>query len=73
MVYYDPRKPKPWPIRVLNKLGVADDTKATNIAMALAIIGIIITVLLYLNLLGDDSDMEEIPLEEQLLLERIGS
>lgn len=55
MAYYDPRKPKPWPIRLLNKLGITNDTVATNIALVLALLGILVTIIFYLQLLDDNS------------------
>ena len=38
MVYYDPRKPKPWPIRLLNNIGITNDTTATNIIIVISIL-----------------------------------
>lgn len=60
MVYYDPRKPKPWPIRLLNSWGVVNDTKATNIAIAVALAGILLTIVLYTQILNNDADVEEL-------------
>lgn len=50
MVYYDPRKPKPWPIRLLNRIGIVDDAVATYIVIAIAIIFFSITGYLLLEL-----------------------
>lgn len=63
MTYYDPRKPKPWPVRILNRFGVSDDTKATNIAVAVGVTGIIITIFLYASILGGSNEVEGIPSE----------
>ena len=68
MTFYDPRKPKPWPIRLLNKFGVTNDTVATNISILASVILLIITALLYANLLQPaDNAYEEIP--ENVLME----
>lgn len=59
MTYYDPRKPKPWPVRLLNKCGVTDDSKATNIALGTAFAGMIITVIFYSQILSNSTDGAE--------------
>lgn len=67
MVYYDPRKPKPWPIKLLNKWGVTDDAKATKITLVGALLGIALTVFMYAGLLGG-SDIDFSEGEEDILL-----
>lgn len=49
MVYYDPRKPKPWPIRVLNNWGVRNDSTATTIVIVISIVFILLAIFLYIN------------------------
>ena len=49
MTYYDPRKPKPWPIRFLNKLGVTYDGIAKNIVVAASIVILAVAVYLYMS------------------------
>ena len=49
MVYYDPRKPKPWPIRILNKFGVTNDTTATHVVIVVSIVFLLVAGLLQLN------------------------
>ena len=68
MMYYDPRKPKPWPIRILNRLGITNDTMATNISILTSVILLIFTALLYANLFqSSEETYEEVP--ESVLLE----
>lgn len=47
MVYYDPRKPKPWPIEFLKKLGVKSDKTATAIIIIVSVLFIIIALYLF--------------------------
>lgn len=70
MVYYDPRKPKPWPIKLLNTLGIKNDSTATQVAIAVALLGILLTVVSYLNMFTSNDKLEGIPPEEQFLLEQ---
>ena len=49
MVYYDPRKPIPWPIRILNKFGVTNDTTATHVVIVVSIVFLLVAGLLQLN------------------------
>lgn len=49
MVYYDPRKPKPWPIRLLNKLGVENDSVATNVVVIISIVFLGVAIYLFVD------------------------
>ena len=37
-IYYDPRKPKPWPIRLLNKCGIHNDATAVKLVIAASVL-----------------------------------
>ena len=60
MVYYDPRKPKPWPIRLLNKWGIINDSLATTIILTAAAAGILISIVLYNNLIFNTTSNSEV-------------
>lgn len=50
MVFYDPRKPKPWPVRLLNKCGVTNDTTATHVVIVVSVVLLGITGYLLLDI-----------------------
>lgn len=70
MVYYDPRKPKPWPIRFLNKFGVVNDNTANKIVLWGALLLLIVTIILYLSIFGDNT--EEIKKVDREILRQMG-
>lgn len=65
MTYYDPRRPKPWPIRLLNNWGITDDQKATNIV--LLVIGVLFVVAIFFYLSSGTPEVEQI--DPQILLD----
>lgn len=55
MVYYDPRTPKPWPIRLLNTWGVSNDTAATYIIIAASVVFLTVAVILFFNTTAENT------------------
>lgn len=58
MTYYDPRKPKPWPIATLNKLGVRDDATATRIVIAAIVTIFVVTIFMAIDLTSESEEIQ---------------
>lgn len=70
MTYFDPRKPKPWPVRLLNTLGVTDDVVATKIIAIGSILLLVVTVIFYFNIFnGQTAEVQEV---DQEILKSMG-
>ena len=66
MTVYDPRKPKPWPIQLLNKWGVTNDSLATRIVLIFSSVIILFSVYSFLRVATHSENLHELSEVEKL-------